>query len=84
MNRLVANILIAIAIIILIRSVVDFNSNGQVVTNPTTTAEPATTPSPAATSTTVPLDDTAANRTTTSRPSRPTTREADRSVPALW
>ncbi|MFB2978269.1 hypothetical protein [Microseira sp. BLCC-F43] len=81
MSRLVANILIAIGIIILIRAVVDFQTNGGVNTanqtpspvSPTTTATP--TPEP--------LDkDTAANPPVTpSRTSRPA---ADRSVPALW
>lgn len=80
MNRLVANILIAIGIIILIRSIVDFNTNGGVNTaNQTPTPVSPITP---ATPTPVPLDkDTAANRPT---PSPTPRRTADRSVPALW
>lgn len=79
MNRLVANILIAIGIIILIRSIVDFNTNGGVNTaNQTPTPVSPTTP---ATPTPVPLDkDTAANRPTPS----PTPRRADGSIRGLW
>lgn len=89
MNRLFANILIAIAIIILIRSVVDFRNNGTVSTvNPVTTtpAEPGTTtPSPGRNTTERLDDEGAANRSTTgSSSSRSTARDADRSVPALW
>lgn len=79
MNRLVANILIAIGIIILIRSIVDFNTNGGVNTaNQTPSPVSPTTP---ATPTPVPLDkDTAANRPTPS----PTPRRADGSIRGLW
>lgn len=78
MSRLVANILIAIGIIILIRAVVDFNTNGGVNTaNQTPSPVSPTTPA-----TPLPLDDTAANRPATPSPKpRPA---ADRSVPALW
>lgn len=81
MSRLVANILIAIGIIILIRAIVDFNTNGGVNTaNQTPTPVSPTTP---ATPTPVPLDkDTAANRRVT--PSPAPRSAADRSVPALW
>lgn len=80
MSRLVANILIAIGIIILIRAVVDFNTTGGVNTANQTPSPLSTTP---ATPTPVPLDrDSSTNRPVTpSRPSRPA---ADRSVPALW
>ncbi len=82
MNRLVANILIAIGIIILIRSIVDFNTTGGVNTaNQTPSPVSPTTP---ATPTPVPLDkDTAANRPVTPTPS-PTPRRADGSIPGLW
>ncbi len=80
MSRLVANILIAIGIIILIRAVVEFQTNGGVNTANQT---PSPTNTTTATPTPVPLDkDTAANRPATPSPaSRPA---ADRSVPALW
>jgi hypothetical protein len=79
MSKLVANILIAIGIIILIRSVVDFNTNGGVNTANQTPSPVSPTPTP----TPVPLDkDTAANRPVT--PSPKPTPGVDRSVPALW
>ena len=80
MSRLVANILIAIGIIILIRAVVEFQNNPPLNTANQT---PSPTNTTTATPTPVPLDkDTAANRPATPSPaSRPA---ADRSVPALW